>query len=85
MFAVKGIYDGKAAIPERPVSITGWQEVIITFLKPIHAQTIHTEKTDVATNDERIAMAKSLFGILPPTIDDNEIREARLRRYESNY
>jgi hypothetical protein len=74
MLAVKGIYDGKAAIPEEPVSIKGWQEVIITFLRPIHTQTIHPETTDVSTNEERISMAKSLFGILPSAIDDKEIR-----------
>ena len=68
MLAVKGIYNGKTAIPEEPVSVKGWQEVIITFLRPIHTQTIYSEKTDVSTNEERIAMAKSLFGILPASI-----------------
>jgi hypothetical protein len=85
MLAVKGIYDGKVAVPNQPVSITGQrQEVIITFLEPAHTQTIHTAKIDATAKDERIAIAKSLFGILPSSVSDDEIRAERLRRYESN-
>jgi hypothetical protein len=67
------------AVPDQPVSITGQrQEVIITFLEPVH-----TAKIDATAKDERIAMAKSLFGILPSSIRDDEIRAERLKRYES--
>jgi hypothetical protein len=43
MLAVKGIYDGKVAYPNQPVSITGRQEVIITFLEPEAQQQLKAE------------------------------------------
>lgn len=35
-----------------------------------------------ASRAERIEKARSLFGILPSTISDDEIRTERLKRYE---
>ncbi|MDR0516910.1 MAG: hypothetical protein LBH25_07700 [Fibromonadaceae bacterium] len=39
------------------------------------------EQDDIA---ERLAIAESLFGILPPTVTDEEIKEERMKRYERN-
>ena len=82
MFAVKGIYDGKVVVPSQPVSVTGRQEVIITFLDPHSTQTNNTAKINVDDTAERVEIAKSLLGILPSTITDEEVREARLKRVE---
>jgi antitoxin (DNA-binding transcriptional repressor) of toxin-antitoxin stability system len=32
--------------------------------------------------NDRVRLAKSLFGILPSTVTDEEIREERMKRYE---
>jgi hypothetical protein len=96
MLAVKGIYDGKVAVPDQPVSVMGRQEVIITFLEPVvHRQErkeilnslaglVPDNVDEDAIKAERLAIANSLFGILPSTVSDDEIRTERLKRYESN-
>jgi hypothetical protein len=46
---------------------------------------IWKDRNDIA---ERLAIAESLFGILPSTITDKDIediKEERLKKYERNY
>ena len=82
MLAVQGIYDGVAVKPKEAIPFNEEYEVIITFLKPKEKKAVKMEQDDIA---ERLAIAESLFGILPSTITDEEIREERLKRYERNY
>jgi hypothetical protein len=94
MLAVKGIYDGKVAVPDQPVSITGRrQEVIITFLEPVHTQAAGDNPAFITANanespaeklkriQEKRAILESLVGIcadIPLSLD--EIRAERLAR-----
>ncbi|MCL2259791.1 MAG: hypothetical protein FWC15_00385 [Fibromonadales bacterium] len=80
MLAVQGVYDGVAIKPKEAIPFNEEYDVVITFLKPKEKKAI--EHDDIA---ERLAIAESLFGILPQTITDEEVREERLKRYECNY
>ncbi|GHU84796.1 hypothetical protein FACS189473_2890 [Spirochaetia bacterium] len=92
MLAVKGIYDGKAAYPNQPVSITGRQEVIITFLESAHTQTADdTSVIDTAVAgmtpaekqkriQEKRAVLESLIGLVPADVDEDAIKAERLAR-----
>jgi len=80
MLAIQGIYDGVAIKPNEKIPFTEEYEVVITFLKP--KDKIENEYDDVP---ERLAMAESLFGILPSTITDDEVKAERLKKYECNY
>lgn len=83
MLAVQGIYDGVAIKSKEAIPFDEEYDVIITFLKPRENEVSKKEiKDDI---NERLAMAESLFGILPPTITDDEIKEARYERYECSY
>jgi hypothetical protein len=79
MLAIQGIYDGKVVVPKGNVPFPGTREVIITF--PDSDDNKPPE--DIGVKD-RLALLESLFGILPSTITDTEIKEARLQRYERN-
>ncbi|GHU66500.1 hypothetical protein FACS189447_07490 [Spirochaetia bacterium] len=90
MLAVKGIYDGKAAYPNQPVSTTGRQEVIITFLDPVHIQTtddnsaigtVSAEMTQAEKQkriQEKRAFLESLIGLVPVDVDEEAIKTERL-------
>ncbi|MDR0867078.1 MAG: hypothetical protein LBP75_01205 [Planctomycetota bacterium] len=83
MFAVKGVYDGQRFCVEQPLPINHRREVVITFLDPLSETA--PMPTTAASIDERSAVMKSLFGILPATVTDDEIRAERLKRYENSY
>ncbi|MDR2593438.1 MAG: hypothetical protein LBC87_01530 [Fibromonadaceae bacterium] len=82
MLAIQGVYDGVSIKPKEVIPFKEEYEVLITFLKP-KIQKVSEEKQNNIT--ERLAIAESLFGILPSTITDDEIKEARYKRYERNY
>ncbi|GMO37976.1 MAG: hypothetical protein Ta2B_17690 [Termitinemataceae bacterium] len=90
MLAVKGIYDGKAAYPNQPVSITGRQEVIITFLDTVHTKTADDNSAISAAGaemiqaekqkriQEKLAVLESLIGLVPVYVDEDAIKTERL-------
>ena len=80
MLAIQGIYDGVTIKPKEAIPFTEEYEVVITFLKP-------KDKTEKKQDDipERLAIAESLFGILPSIVTDDEVKAERLKRYERNY
>jgi len=82
MLAIQGVYDGVSIKPKDVIPFKEEYEVLITFLKPKIQKVAEKKQNDIA---ERLAIAESLFGILPSTITDNEIKEARYKRYERNY
>jgi hypothetical protein len=82
MLAIQGIYDGVAIKPKETIPFDEEYEVVITFLRPKERENEEKEQDDIA---ERLAIAESLFGILPSTITDEEIKEERLKRYERSY
>jgi hypothetical protein len=82
MLAIQGIYDGVAIKPKEIIPFGEEYEVVITFLKPKNNEVLKEEQDDIA---ERLAIAESLFGILPPTVTDEEIKAERMKRYECNY
>jgi len=82
MLAIQGFYDGVSIRPKEIIPFNEEYEVLITFLKPKVQKAAEEEQNDIA---ERLAIAESLFGILPSTITDDEIKEARYKRYERNY
>jgi len=82
MLAIQGIYDGVVIKPKETIPFKEEYEVVITFLKPKIQKITEEKQNDIA---ERLALAESLFGILPSTITEEEIKEARYKRYESNY
>ena len=82
MLAIQGIYDGVAIKPKEAIPFDEEYEVVITFLRPKDKTAMEEEQDDIA---ERLAIAESLFGILPPTVTDEEVKEERMKRYERNY
>jgi len=82
MLAIQGVYDGVAIKPKEVIPFREEYEVVITFLKPRIQKVAEEKQNDIA---ERLALAESLFGILPSNITEDEIKEARYKRYESNY
>jgi len=82
MLAIQGIYDGVSIKPKDVIPFNEEYEVLITFLKPKIQKVAEEKQNDIV---ERLAIAESLFGILPSTITDDEIKEARYKRYERNY
>jgi hypothetical protein len=82
MLAIQGIYDGVSIKPKEVIPFNEEYEVLITFLKPKIQKIVEKKQNDIA---ERLAIAESLFGILPSTITDDEIKEVRYKRYERNY
>ncbi|MDR3001720.1 MAG: hypothetical protein LBU89_10700 [Fibromonadaceae bacterium] len=82
MLVIQGVYDGVAIKPKEAIPFDEEYEVIITFLKPKIKETVKIKQDDIA---ERLAVAESLFGILPPTVTDEEVKEERMKRYERNY
>ena len=80
MLSIQGIFDGVAIKPKEPIPFKEEYEVVITFLKP-------KDRTEKEHNDihERLAIAESLFGILPSTITDDEVKAERSKKYERNY
>jgi len=82
MLAIQGIYDGVSIKPKDVIPFNEEYEVLITFLKPKIQKVAEKKQDDIA---ERLAIAESLFGILPSTITDYEVKEARYKRYERNY
>jgi hypothetical protein len=78
MLAIHGIYDGKVVVPKGKVP-QGTREVIITF-----PDTNDSNPPEGIGIKDRLALLESLFGVLPSTITDTEIKEARLKRYERN-
>jgi F0F1-type ATP synthase membrane subunit b/b' len=82
MLAIQGFYDGVSIKPKEIIPFNEEYEVLITFLKPKVQKVVEEKQNDIA---ERLAIAESLFGILPSTITDAEIKEARYKRYERNY
>jgi len=82
MLAIQGVYDGVSIKPKDVIPFKEEYEVLITFLKPKIQKIAEEKQNDIA---ERLAIAESLFGILPSTITDDEIKEARYKRYERNY
>jgi hypothetical protein len=80
MLAVKGIYDGKVAVPDQPVSVTGRQEVIITFLDPVHTQAAENQEEKLKQMQKRKEILDSLAGLVPPNVDEDAIRTERLAR-----
>jgi len=82
MLAIQGVYDGVSIKPKDVIPFKEEYEVLITFLKPKIQKVAEEKQNDIA---ERLAIAESLFGILPSTITDDEIKEARYKRYERNY
>ena len=59
--------------PKETIPFSEEYEVVITFLRPKDNKAI--EKDDIA---KRLAIAESLFGILPQTVTDMEVKEERL-------
>ncbi|MDR0320027.1 MAG: hypothetical protein LBI28_00850 [Treponema sp.] len=85
MIAIQGIYDGVAIKPQEAIPFSEEYDVVITFLRPKEKKNIEKDLNDIT---ERLAIADSLFGILPSTITDKDIediKEERLRKYERNY
>ncbi|MDR2582112.1 MAG: hypothetical protein LBC75_01360 [Fibromonadaceae bacterium] len=82
MLAIQGVYDGVSIKPKDVIPFKEEYEVLITFLKPKIQKVAEEKQNNIA---ERLAIAESLFGILPSTITDDEIKEARYKRYERNY
>jgi hypothetical protein len=82
MLTIQGIYDGVAIKPKEAIPFDEEYEVVITFLKPKDKTVVEKEQDDIA---ERLAIAESLFGILPSTVTDEEVKEERMKRYERNY
>jgi len=82
MLAIQGIYDGVSIKPKDVIPFNEEYEVLITFLKPKIQKVTEEKQNNIA---ERLAIAESLFGILPSTITYDEVREARYKRYERNY
>ena len=80
MLAIQGIYDGETIKPKEAIPFTEEYEVVITFLKP--KAKVEKEPDDIL---ERLTIAESLFGILPSTITDGEVKAERLKKYERNY
>ena len=74
MLAIQGVYDGVSIKPKDVIPFKEEYEVLITFLKPKIQKVAEEKQNDIA---ERLAIAESLFGILPSTITDDEIKEAR--------
>ena len=81
MLAIQGVYDGVAIKPKETIPFNEEYEVVITFLKPKNKKILKEEQDDIA---KRLAVVESLFGILPPTVTDEEVKEERLKRYERN-
>ena len=79
MLAIQGIFDGVAIKPKETIPFNEEYEVVITFLRPKRNKA--KEKDDIA---KRLAIAESLFGILPSTVTDMEVKEERLKKYERN-
>jgi hypothetical protein len=81
MLAVQGTFDGKTISPNEKIPYQGKRDVIIIF--PDNSSREFTPKqpsqSDLA---ERTSIVESLFGILPSTIADDEIKAAREARYE---
>jgi hypothetical protein len=50
--------------------------------KPKVKEAVKIKQDDIT---ERLAIAESLFGILPPTVTDEEVKKERMKRYERNY
>ena len=75
MYAIKALYDGTDFKPKEPIPVTGEYEVVITFTTPVK----NSEQPKHFSNAEKDALRKSLFGVLPPTVDLHEAREERLR------
>lgn len=85
MLTIQGIYDGVAIKPKEAIPFSEEYEVVITFLRPKGKKNIEKGHDDIA---ERLAMAESLFGILPSTVTDKDIesiKEERLKKYECDY
>jgi hypothetical protein len=85
MIAIQGVYDGVAIKPQEAIPFSEEYDVVITFLRPKNNKNIEKDHNVVA---ERLAIAESLFGILPSTITDKDIediKEERLKKYECNY
>jgi len=79
MLAIQGVYDGVSIKPKEVIPFNEEYEVLITFLKPKSQKVAEEKQNNIA---ERLAIAESLFGILPSTITDDEIKEARYKRYK---
>jgi hypothetical protein len=85
MIAIQGVYDGVAIKPQEAIPFSEEYDVVITFLRPKDNKNIEKDHNDIA---ERLAIAESLFGILPSKISDKDIediKEERLKKYECNY
>ena len=85
MLTIQGIYDGVAIKPKEAIPFSEEYEVVITFLRPKGKKDTDGEHDDIA---ERLAIAESLFGILPSTLTDDDIeniKEERLKKYERDH
>ena len=75
MYAIKALYDGTDFKPKEPIPVNEEYEVVITFTTPVK----NPGRPKHFSNAEKDAFRKSLFGVLPSTIDLHETREERLR------
>ena len=75
MFAIKAVYDGAGFKPKEPVPVQEEYEVIITFTAPIKN---HENRPKRFSDTEKDTITRSLFGVLPPSIDLDKEREERL-------
>jgi len=76
MYAIKAVYDGGTFQAQESIPVAQAYDVVITFVKPRQ-----TRDTDDADTQERLDVVESLFGVLPPTVTDEEVREERVSRY----
>jgi hypothetical protein len=76
MHAIKAVYDGTTFNSKEPIPVDGEYEVVITFTSPVK-----TAKPSRKTfsRKEKDAIVHSLFGVLPPTIDLDKVRQERLQ------
>ena len=72
MLVVTGVFENERFIPDRPVSIPQKTKVVVT----IEEET--KKSTRYFTQTEKDAISRSLFGVLPSTIDLDKAREERL-------
>jgi hypothetical protein len=81
MVAVQGTYDNGVVFLDETIPFQEKCKVIVTFLRETGLnETINHLN---GTIEERLSLAESLFGILPPHVTIEEAKEERLRRYES--
>jgi len=72
MLVVTGVFENERFIPDRPVSIPQKTKVVVT----IEEETKNPAR--YFSQSEKDAISRSLFGVLPSTVDLDRTREERL-------